>query len=372
MTEQKEIGEFVGSPSNVVTSSLPLGTLPPLNDDFWDDCESEISILPDLLSKPGAIGCGDIQLNDGFDELVTYVEQKSQDRQQSEQTEVPVQTGEHDGDVDHVHISGQIQTSMNRHCYHQLDVSQHNLMLESNTSSPALSKNAIAARENRLKKKKYVENLEKSFTTLNEENITLKSKVESYETTIARLNSEVAYLKNVLINQSTLSALLKNIQSTPGIKFKTSLPTTSSSTLTEKNKSDSVDDNQKNIYSSLRRSKRKSAVSNYESEKKVRKVLSDTVIESTSYQGMIQKVPAVSNDDMSAESVRNKSISAAPESAEGMDDCQITSSQRLNGGVCLHVTGEMVSLEFCQKCNKNSQSDLIFNDHPYFRLSHDS
>ena len=83
-------------------------------------------------------------------------------------------------------------------------------------------KNAEAARENRQKKKRYVESLERENADLKEfktqtsaENSALKSQVDI-------LKEEVTYLRSVIANQGTLSLLLKNISSTPGISLSTS------------------------------------------------------------------------------------------------------------------------------------------------------
>jgi len=85
-------------------------------------------------------------------------------------------------------------------------------------SNKAMSKNAIAARENRQKKKAYITNLEAALKkktaeskVINEENVKLKRNN-------AALISEVSYLRGVLANVPELSALIRSIQKTPGIK----------------------------------------------------------------------------------------------------------------------------------------------------------
>ena len=90
-------------------------------------------------------------------------------------------------------------------------------------------RNAIAARENRQKKKKYVEGLENDVAELKEENKTLKSRNESMTTMIKKLSDEVKYLRSVLANESTISLLLKSVASTPGISLSSSLTQSSGS-----------------------------------------------------------------------------------------------------------------------------------------------
>ncbi|XP_070550888.1 cyclic AMP-dependent transcription factor ATF-6 alpha-like [Ptychodera flava] len=75
-------------------------------------------------------------------------------------------------------------------------------------------KNAIAARENRQKKKRYLEGLESENCKLSAENRTLKSESGELKRRIESLEEEVMYLKSVLAHQSTLSKLLKNIGKT--------------------------------------------------------------------------------------------------------------------------------------------------------------
>lgn len=84
-------------------------------------------------------------------------------------------------------------------------------------------KNAEAARQNRLKKKKYMEGLEKDLTSSKTENVILKAKCHEYQTRCQRLQSEVTYLQSVLANDSVLASLLQNIPNVPKVKLTSSL-----------------------------------------------------------------------------------------------------------------------------------------------------
>lgn len=84
-------------------------------------------------------------------------------------------------------------------------------------------KNAEAARQNRLKKKKYMEDLEKDCASLKTENVVLKTKCHEYQTRCQRLQSEVTYLQSVLTNDSVLATLLQNIPNVPKVKLTSSL-----------------------------------------------------------------------------------------------------------------------------------------------------
>ncbi len=83
-------------------------------------------------------------------------------------------------------------------------------------------KNAEAARLNRLKKKQYVEDLEKTCSSLKTENVVLKTRCHEYQQRCSRLQSEVQYLQSVLLNESTLSSLIKNIPQVKEIKLSSS------------------------------------------------------------------------------------------------------------------------------------------------------
>lgn len=83
-------------------------------------------------------------------------------------------------------------------------------------------KNAEAARANRQKKKQYVLALEKQRASMKAENVVLKTKCSELQATVKRLQTEVQYLRSVLENQSTLSSLIQNIPTTPGVKLTSS------------------------------------------------------------------------------------------------------------------------------------------------------
>ena len=72
-------------------------------------------------------------------------------------------------------------------------------------------RNAIAARENRRKKKNERETLEGKVKDLTEENALLKEQVNPLRARVADLEEEVSYLRGVLHNDSSLARLLKNI-----------------------------------------------------------------------------------------------------------------------------------------------------------------
>lgn len=83
-------------------------------------------------------------------------------------------------------------------------------------------KNAEAARQNRLKKKRYLEDLEKEHSEVKRENVILKTRCHEFQQRCQRLQSEVEYLKNVIANESMLSSLIQNIPNVPDVKLSSS------------------------------------------------------------------------------------------------------------------------------------------------------
>ncbi|XP_068724485.1 cyclic AMP-responsive element-binding protein 3-like protein 4 [Montipora capricornis] len=165
-------------------------------------------------------------------------------------------------------------------------------------------KNAIAARENRQKKKKYVEGLENEVGKLKEANTSLKARNESMSKMILKLTDEVKYLRSVLANESTITLLLKSVAATPGISLTSSLLQSS----TNKNEGTPVEIEKRQYITRSR--KRHSDI-----------VQSADVKDSTPYK-----------------------------KARGTNP----------GGVCLHVNNGKVSLELCAKCEKRAlQSGVL-------------
>lgn len=164
-----------------------------------------------------------------------------------------------------------------------------------------LSKNAIAARENRIKKKRYLQELEKTVGSLRAENSMLLSKVGHLETTADNLETEVKYLRNVLANVDEIVGLVRSVRTTPGI----SLPDKQS-----KQQQHQVCKSEIMTRAAIKR--RRQAVDGAPAE------------EMTG--GKRRKLPVVGKKGIGK------------------------SNDKL-GGVCLHVNNGKMSLEFCPQCS---------------------
>lgn len=82
----------------------------------------------------------------------------------------------------------------------------------------SMSKNAIAARENREKKKQYVSNLERSNKILEETNKRMKSEIDTYRKKQEAMVNEIRYLRGCLANSPEISAVMKSVLQIPGLK----------------------------------------------------------------------------------------------------------------------------------------------------------
>lgn len=92
-----------------------------------------------------------------------------------------------------------------------------------NQSSSFINKNAIAARLNRLKKKEYVNSLEKRVGILSTENVELKQENTQLLKRVEELEDETRYLRAVLANESMLAQLLSRLSGVNGMKLSSSL-----------------------------------------------------------------------------------------------------------------------------------------------------
>lgn len=219
------------------------------------------------------------------------------------------------------------------------------------TQKNSNSKQAVAARENRIKKKLYFAGLENSVQKLSQDNLDLKKENKQQKKQLGRLQAEVAYLKNVIANQSTLSGLLKNIQNTHGVNLSVSLRSF---------EDDSCADNTEAKVGQKR--KGGDAVGAYRKRHCSGR-------SSTSTCGS----NADENDSDVTESV-GTSVPGSPTRASGYDfmcEKDVDGSENTDmstGGVCLHVLGSSVSVEFCSDCNRSAAKSCSA-DHAYVKTS---
>lgn len=191
-----------------------------------------------------------------------------------------------------------------------------------------MSKNAIIARENREKKKKYMSLLEINVEELKAENFDLKTKFSAKTKQCESLETEVHYLRNVLANQSCISALLKNIHATQGVSFTSSLETADiKDEIISKKRSLDENDNCENTSKGI-------------------------YVRATGFHKRSKPEPGTLANTI-------YSPPPTPCSSPNQDEA---------GGVCLHVSNNKVSLELCSLCAESASNAWNkAGDHNYFK-----
>ena len=253
---------------------------------------------------------------------------------------------------------------------------------ESSSPSPTennLSKSAVAARENRQKKKQYVSELENKVKSLLVENVKLDTKVGGMEKLIKSLQTEVQYLSSVLANEGALASVLKNICSTPGVKFAggglikpCNYPDESCLSVFEDE--DSLQDqcrSKKPCLVDLRRFDENTSRSQLKRLEKNDHDYASALSDGEHTAHLVKPVakvekyskktsPTVSNTASLIKPVTGRVSShfkkpGFKKSPDGLEKIQ-------DAGVCLHVSKNVVSMEFCSRCNNTSQSRVKGED----------
>jgi hypothetical protein len=221
------------------------------------------------------------------------------------------------------------------------------------------SKNAIMARMNRLKKKYFVESLQKDVVRLSEENTKLKQTLEDQSSLVSSLRKEVHYLKGVLANNKEISMLLKSIQNT-GLPVTTSL-----SKHTPSNQINSTADHnyvRTGSYSNIGSRfndlfDEDNALFTLDDERKT-PIIDDVDLSLSLSHNNIPDLPLLSPSDRSLYDTEfsgcclvHPTIFDSPVVGSSADDELL-----MDAGVCLHVAKRRVSLEFCSTCSSNALS----------------
>lgn len=167
------------------------------------------------------------------------------------------------------------------------------------TSDRCNNRNAVMARLNRERKKRYVSNLESEVGTLRKQNTSLLEENQNLKTNVSKCREELAYLRNVLENQSMLSSVIQAVSGIPGVNLKGIVNASSGKNKIEEKTSTSLD---KDTYACGHKKQKLQNEENY----------------------------------------------------IGKDTSQSFSSKQ--SGVCLHVQQENVSIQFCHYCSAHATS----------------
>ena len=168
---------------------------------------------------------------------------------------------------------------------------------EPQKSQPTTKSQAEKAKEQRERKKKYVQELQATIAELKRDKEGLQQVTVQLSKTIDSLKDEISYLKGVIANQSELATILRSIANSPGISISCSV----------------LQDSEGN---SGKNSKRKFDPTGKEGEN-------------------------LSQDNNKKRKVNKNAVETGG-----------------NSGVCVHVQSGKVSLEFCAECSKKANSIL--------------
>ena len=214
---------------------------------------------------------------------------------------------------------------------------------DEDTDGASLSKNALLARENRLKKKRYINGLEENLSAAKKENQYLAEKLKEKDNTIEELQKEILYFKSILANVQEISGLIKTIKQDSSIPMSTSLrPTT---------------------YPLKRR-----AAVDLSAIQDSKKIKMDRTSESSCGTSTIHDeddcydwMPSspTCQTQLDAESLDVLSNFSEEDINLFGDDTLLPEPSRqavpLPAGVCLHVFNKQMSLEFCVACATRAQ-----------------
>ena len=299
------------SPTATITSNEDedLDLFPDLIE-LWANHESAVTVR----KSDTALQNGDMQLNSGDDAYMKHLSSlSSQSCSNSHAVATPC---------------GHVKNE-------DTDVSEA-LSYERRRNGVCMTKSAIAARENRMKKKGFVRSLQSSVQLLTSENKTLNHQVSSLQAKVGALQTEVMYLKGVLRNESSLASLLQNIHSTPGVEF------VCSDQLGLAEGDDDSDSEDTDVYVGRKRR----SVGDYTFKENVQ-------AKNSAYTHTRPGMRKLDHDYASQDAP--KYVGTKRQLLQGGTGVLAKQSYP-GGGICLHVSDKSVSLELCAACNKNASS----------------
>lgn len=240
------------------------------------------------------------------------------------------------------------------------------------------SKNAVNARENRQRKKRYMAGLEQTVKHLSEENTQLKLCNKKQEKSIRQLQSQNNYLRNVLQNQSVLSDLLQNVQNTPGVKFMSRMSVESDAI----NSKAATPAHSQEVDQTEVTSTEKTEDLLESSKLQARKIVHTTVQVTQSDTHYCNLSSTQTGDKSRRENIVNgiftalggagsatcRDVIEIDDNSDTVDetDNELDSLSAADAGICLHVSGQRVSVEFCSSCNRSSVQTCTV-DHSYYK-----
>ena len=191
-----------------------------------------------------------------------------------------------------------------------------------NESEKCNNRNAVMARLNRQRKKRYVENLESEVSFLRKQNKHLASDNEDMKSKLDNCAEKITYLQNILANESMLSSVINAVSSAPGVNL--------SGTVKLKHGSDRHTGSE-SVSKAQNITCNKSELAPYGNKSSL-------------------------NQSINANKRQICKESGAGKAKQGRYDGGTNST----AGICLHVNQENVSIELCHHCSSHAMA--IKND----------
>lgn len=213
------------------------------------------------------------------------------------------------------------------------EYNKFNTMKRKQREPKSFSKNALMARENRLKKKLYMENLERELTKERQKNKKYMNVLKRQADVIQKHEREIKYMRGVLANNSDISKLVKTLHYNTGMAVGTSL-----------NKNFTIRGNNEQ-----------------QPEKITQPSAADVIITDLHPWSDAQLTNG-------ALDIQFDDLLDVPPISPSLDDHNYTlasSETDESLGVCLHISNHKVSLEYCAQCHENasrvwSEEDCIW------------
>lgn len=174
-----------------------------------------------------------------------------------------------------------------------------NVSLERSKNGPlktTIKTQAEKAKEQRQRKKKFVQELQDTIEELKQEKAGLQQVNTQLNDKIGSLQEEISYLKGVIANQSELAKILRTVANIPGISINCSVLKNDQGEMGKNNKRKCVPAGKKGV-------------------------------------------------NLSDENTKKRRM-----------DIEVNGELENNAGVCVHVQSGKVSLEFCPECSKKAKS----------------
>lgn len=206
------------------------------------------------------------------------------------------------------------------------------------------------ARENRLRKKLYLESLEKENRRLKTDQTNSSKILESQAVLINDLRKEIQYLKSVIVNSTDIGTIIRSIQHNTGMLISTSLM--------DQNLSLSVSKPKQPIARKTAHPWEEEHYPSFptpESENLRSPQSENEIIDSSQLdESQIADFPDELFENIELDEYMT--LDPVSDGTTLLEEHNYTSHEETEDiGVCLHVSRKRVSLEFCPICSDNAQ-----------------